>query len=298
MTMNARVYVHNPYTAGTGNYETISRISRYFGKQYCSNDCDIFVVLHARRSYEYVVAHPTRPYVLIVGGTDLNEDVYDSSLRWQVDYVLSQASCVVVFMEYQRRQVLKTLPRAWVSVVPQGLEVTIPEKPRENIVEVLRGMKYYVWVGNRRSVKDPMYLQNEFEYMWKTYRVYLVYIGSGHERRDWNIVLGKLTRAEVFWVTMRSSGLINTSFSEGMCGAVMEAMELGVPVICRCNSFSEELLEDRVTGHIFSTPSQFLQQVFFRDLRETVEAARKRVRELCDWRNEYSAYKGICDCLV
>ena len=286
----AKVYVHNPYDVGTGNWVTLSRIAGYF--QRCSSyiECDLFIVLHARRSFQWVVDHPEKPYVLILGGTDINLDVYDKGLRKQVFHVINNATCVVAFMEYMKRDALACVPKAWVEVVPQGLCMEAPVRPCERVVQMLNG-SYYVWVGNSREVKDPAYLREAFTYMWEHYNVRLAFVGDGHVKEPWNVCVGMLTRAETFWVMLRSSGLVNTSHCEGMSGAVMEAMELCVPVLCRFNSFSEELLEDGVTGHVFCTESQFMQYAFFRRLRSTCDAARQRVRSLA--RGEGAKYAEI-----
>ncbi|KAJ8312655.1 hypothetical protein KUTeg_010028 [Tegillarca granosa] len=51
-----------------------------------------------------------------------------------------------------------------------------------------------------------------------------------------------------------SFAVVNTSESEGMAAVILEAMQMGVPVLARDNYGNKSLIQDGVTGFIFDSP--------------------------------------------
>src|SRR5690606_13926326 len=124
--------------ANNGNWQTLSRWARMLdghcrtriGTGWNGEDCDLLVALHARRSAGAVQAfreaHPDRPLVLVLTGTDLYRDIdHDPAARRSLalaDHLVVlqpcgpmalppalRARCHVIFQSARR---LKPAPRA------------------------------------------------------------------------------------------------------------------------------------------------------------------------------------------
>jgi glycosyltransferase involved in cell wall biosynthesis len=70
--------------------------------------------------------------------------------------------------------------------------------------------------------------------------------------------LGAVARAEVGLLALGAAAVCNTSRSEGMSGALLDAMAAGRPVIARRNGGNEALIEHQVTGLLFDDPAGFV----------------------------------------
>lgn len=61
------------------------------------------------------------------------------------------------------------------------------------------------------------------------------------------------------WLASDAHILLNSSVSEGQCGAILEAMALGVPVVARHNEGNASLIHHGVTGLLYGTPQEAVQ---------------------------------------
>lgn len=53
--------------------------------------------------------------------------------------------------------------------------------------------------------------------------------------------------------------VLNSSRSEGLCTAILEAMAIGAPVLARRNAGNASLLKHEDTGLLFDTPDELVQ---------------------------------------
>jgi len=67
-------------------------------------------------------------------------------------------------------------------------------------------------------------------------------------------LLPPIQRVQLLQCMLSSVAVLNSSLSEGMPNAVMEAMALGVPVVVRCNAGNLSLVQHNVTGVVFTSP--------------------------------------------
>jgi glycosyltransferase involved in cell wall biosynthesis len=58
------------------------------------------------------------------------------------------------------------------------------------------------------------------------------------------------------WLRHDADVLLNSSHTEGQCGALLEAMALGVPVVARHNEGNDALVAHGVTGLLYHTPDE------------------------------------------
>jgi putative glycosyltransferase (TIGR04348 family) len=232
--------------ANNGNWQTARRWARFLSPAYrvrlaghwdaTDDDADLLIALHARRSADAVAAwraaHPTRPLLLALTGTDLYRDIH-ADTRAQRSLVL--ADRLVVLNELGARQ-LPAEHRGKCRVVLQSCSArrTLPRTRRH-----LRALM----VGHLREEKDPRTWFAAARLLARRGDILLDHIGNAldpalgaeaaalaaaqpHYR--W---LGGLPHTVVRGHIQRAHVLVHASRMEGGAHVVIEAMRSGTPVL-------------------------------------------------------------------
>ncbi|KAL6049728.1 hypothetical protein STEG23_021241, partial [Scotinomys teguina] len=118
-----------------------------------------------------------------------------------------------------------------------------------------------------RPVKDPLYLVDAFsEWHREEPNVYMVIVGPEVDPAFTRKVKDRVRRAagvrliremcqeDLHAVVKNCFALVNSSVSEGMSAAILEAMDLEVPVLARNIPGNSAVVEHGVTGLLFSNP--------------------------------------------
>lgn len=107
-----------------------------------------------------------------------------------------------------------------------------------------------------------------------------------------------LPRADYLAVLREADLLLNTSESEAVANAVLEAQGVGVPVLARNIPGNRAAIEDRVNGWLFDDLKGFLQA--YRHIfaapdsrRRIIAAAQDSYRRRCDPQAEALAYRAL-----
>jgi putative glycosyltransferase (TIGR04348 family) len=142
--------------ANNGNWHTASRWARMLRKhcrigvaqRWDGAPCDLLIALHARRSAPSIAAwseaHPDRPLVVVLTGTDLYRDIRSDA---DAQRSLQQATHLVVLQE-QGRLELEPALRAKCRVIYQSAPKLAAVDPPRRVLRV-------VDVGHLRDEKDP-----------------------------------------------------------------------------------------------------------------------------------------------
>lgn len=197
---------------------------------------DLMIALHTRRSHSsikrYAEAHPDRPLVAVLTGTDLYRDIrFDRSARESLEL----ATRVVVLQEAGLAE-LEARYRAKARVIYQSAEPVRPQPKAKTFFDVCV-------VGNLRAEKDPFRCALAARLLPSDSRVRITHVGKAHSedfaeraraltatetRYRW---LGEVPRWRVRRLLSRSRLLVQSSVMEGGANAVTEALASGVPVI-------------------------------------------------------------------
>lgn len=198
---------------------------------------DLMISLHARRSFDsiaaYASAHPERPLVIALTGTDLYRDI-------QTDHNARRALALATRLIVLQDMAPLSLPpeyRAKTRVVYQSARgVAHPPPHLSSCFEV-------VVSGHLREEKDPFRTALALPFLPQTSRIRVTHIGramtpqiqveaetfaQNEPRYRW---LGEYPHWKALRVLARSRLMVISSVMEGGANVVSEALTLNVPVI-------------------------------------------------------------------
>jgi len=261
-----RVEVVTPARAGSqhGNRVTAERWVALLGElghtvslttSWSGEPVDVLVALHARRSAAavraYRAAHPRRPVVLALTGTDLYADLADS-LEAQESV---QAADALVVLQDKAYDVLDPGLHPRVHVIHQSVVPPARSAPPGPHLEVLL-------LAHLRAVKDPFLVVEALRLLPPTSRVRVTHLGApldaGTAQRAGDAAaadpryrwLGGVPREAALQRLADSDLLVLTSTLEGGANAVSEAVAAGVPVVSTRIDGSLGLLGDDYPGYV------------------------------------------------
>ncbi len=199
-------------------------------------EADLLIGLHARRSHPsisaYARAHPDKPLVVVLTGTDLYRDIRtdknaQESLELATELVVLQEAGLDELEDRHRRKT---------RVIYQSAEPSEPFTPDGYFFDVCV-------VGNLREVKDPFRAALAARSLSSESRIRVLHAGKAQDdyfeeearyhtrssaRYRW---LGELQHEEVRALLSRSRLLVQSSVMEGGANSVCEALAARVPVI-------------------------------------------------------------------
>ena len=199
---------------------------------------DLMIALHAWRSADSIKRfrelYPTRPLVVALTGTDINEYLDrdpDPTLG-----SLAMADRLVALQELARRRVPAKFRRK-VRVIHQSAPTLRNARPK-------RAPTFDIAViGHLREVKDPLRAAEAARRLPETSRVRIVHLGAP-ENAQWAeraraemkrnrryVWRGDQPPAEVRRLLTRAAAMVLSSVSEGGANVVSEAVAAGIPVL-------------------------------------------------------------------
>ncbi|KAA0713790.1 Glycosyltransferase 1 domain-containing protein 1 [Triplophysa tibetana] len=228
------------------------------------------------------------PFGVVFGGTDVNEDVMDEHKRAAMERVMHKARHCSEISQPKPRQLYQSrlsdlLPCRVYAAVDDGIaEMSALDhsgvcgEHRWEVcscvsTEKVEDLRVFLLVCGLRRVKDPLYLLEAFsEWHIQNPLVILIIIGPKidpvftvevEERvnRSAGVFLAdELSKEELHAAMQKSFTLVNSSLSEGMSAAILEAMDLGLPVLARDIPGNGAIIKHEVTGLLYTTPQEFV----------------------------------------
>ncbi|KAG7241443.1 hypothetical protein INR49_025643 [Caranx melampygus] len=265
------------------------------------------------------------PFGVIFGGTDINEDVKVEQKRVVMEQVLLKARFAVAFTDKLKEEAELFLlsQSSKIYVQPQGIQTDVTEKfcwaeflrssgiSSEHVDE----LRVFLLVCGLRRVKDPLYLVELFS-EWhcenplnvlviigpKVDPVFTVELEAVVQRTAGVFLAQERSQQELHAAMKRCFALVNSSISEGMSAAILEAMDLGVPVLARDIPGNAAVVRHEFTGLLYSSPQEFVYQsqrlLSDHELRGRVVSNGKRyVDEHHSLKQERETYQRLVDTL-
>uniref|UniRef100_A0A8C2RID1 Glycosyltransferase 1 domain-containing protein 1 n=1 Tax=Capra hircus TaxID=9925 RepID=A0A8C2RID1_CAPHI len=313
------------------DFESPSEISSFIKAE----NLEAAVALHLYRGGRLLQGNGI-PFGIIFGGTDLNEDVNQGDKNKVMGKVLEEARFAVAFTEsmketaqrqWKARQISLTVicpvhaqPHAKdkIYVQSQGI-ATVPNTAFNwntflqcsEINQSADNLHVFLLICGLRQVKDPLYLVDAFsEWHQEEANVYMVIVGPEVDPVFTREVKAKVKRSpgvrliremaqeDLHAVMKNCFALVNSSVSEGMSAAILEAMDLEVPVLARNIPGNAAVVKHEVTGLLFSDPQEFVQLakrlVSDPALEKKIVANGKEyVRKYHSWQEERQTYRQL-----
>ncbi|MCI4381270.1 hypothetical protein PGIGA_G00250070 [Pangasianodon gigas] len=180
-------------------------------------------------------------------------------------------------------------------------------------VDRVDDLHVFLLVCGLRKVKDPLYLLNAFS-EWHTQNplVILIIIGPKIDpvlsseveecvKRSAGVFLAAERSQEELHAAMRKSfAVVNSSVSEGMSAAILEAMDLNVPVLARDIPGNAAIVQHEHSGLLYSSPEEFVllskRLLSDEELQENLRTNGKRyVTERHDSMKERTTYQQLVE---
>jgi len=252
-------------------------------------DIDAVVAIHARKSRPATELAAARglPYALVLGGTDINVDAHSEALLPTLCAAARGAAAVVAFSSQLLSEARKRLGPGAVSharavIAPPAVALPPPEAGFS--LRDAAGIRdeaplLFLLPTGLRPVKDPLFLAEAFS-SWHVQvaqqqahgRPWLVIAGPELEPETAAAVRDAVSRLQgvcllptplsqaqlAAALAGQCVAVLNTSHSEGLSQALVEAMRCGCPVLARNIPANAALLADGC-GLLFSTPDEAVQ---------------------------------------
>nr|XP_060641579.1 glycosyltransferase 1 domain-containing protein 1 isoform X3 [Anolis sagrei ordinatus] len=170
---------------------------------------------------------------------------------------------------------------------------------------------FFLLICGLRRVKDPLYLADAFsEWHREDPSVQLIIIGPAVDpvfaeevkekvqRADGVHLLKEIPQEDLHAAVKKCFAVVNSSISEGMSAALLEAMDLKVPVLARNIPGNAAIITHKETGLLYSSPEEFVQ--LSKNLisdpclqRKIVTKAKEYVTKHHSWEHERNAYQNF-----
>lgn len=211
------------------------------------------------------------PLVVTLTGTDANLDLFDAGRAPAVRQVLESAAAVTVFHDSVAALVARAVPEilARIVVVPQSVDFQDPSVPAVSAPKP-RG-PVMLFPAGIRPVKRPLFPLAPLDSVAARYPGFeLRYVGPildvseggallrALDGRPWARHLGEVPHAAMAALLRDADVVLNCSLSEGgMANSVLEALACGRAVLASDIPGNRSVIEDGVTGLLFSGPGDF-----------------------------------------
>uniref|UniRef100_A0A4W2HZL9 Glycosyltransferase 1 domain containing 1 n=1 Tax=Bos indicus x Bos taurus TaxID=30522 RepID=A0A4W2HZL9_BOBOX len=228
------------------------------------------------------------PFGIIFGGTDLNEDVNQGDKNKVMGKVLEEARFAVAFTESMKETAQRQWPHAKDKIYVQSQGIATVPNTAFNWNTFLQHSEWHQEEPNVYMVivgpeVDPVFTREVKAKVKRTPGVRLI---------------REMAQEDLHAVMKNCFALVNSSVSEGMSAAILEAMDLEVPVLARNIPGNSAVVKHEVTGLLFSDPQEFVQLakrlVSDPALEKTIVAnGREYVRKYHSWQEERQTYRQL-----
>jgi glycosyltransferase involved in cell wall biosynthesis len=240
------------------------------------------------------------PLLVTATGTDVNEDLLDPDSAPVVRRVLESAAAVSVFDESMARAIVDTLPEiaGRLVVIPQSVVFEASSGHFAPVATLQRASGPIVlFPAGIRKVKRPAFPLEPLDRLRPEHPgLELIYVGPVLDPEEgeallrmlpehpWARHLGAVPHNRMPALLELADVVLNCSLSEGgMANSVLEALALGRAVLAADVAGNRSLVEDGVTGLLFSSAEELTAKadrlLKDPDLRARLgEAGRERVK--------------------
>ena len=261
-------------------------------ESWSGKDADLLIALHAYRSHASIdafkLAHPNRPLILILTGTDLYRDMANHP---EVHESMASANALVVL----QTEALRIIPAKWhhkVTVIHQSVpRIPKQQKPKDQFRICV--------IGHLRPEKDPFCIVRALPHLHSDSQITIQHLGMAMSGEMEKIALqatkqygrytwqGKVSHQTTLRTLARCHVMVISSRMEGGAHVVSEAISAGVPVLAskiagNCGLLGKDYLgyfpvgnEKALTKLLHRAETD---QLFYKKLQDQVKKLQKLVQ--------------------
>ncbi|XP_032100061.1 glycosyltransferase 1 domain-containing protein 1 isoform X2 [Sapajus apella] len=252
-----------------------------------AENCEAALALHLYRGGRLLQGHRI-PFGIIFGGTDVNEDANQKEKNTVMRRVLEEARFAVAFTESMKEMAQAQWPHAKGKIYVQSQGIATTPNAAFNWNTFLQRSEWHQEEPNVYLVivgpeVDPVFTRE---------------VKAKVKRAAGVRLIAEMPQGDLHAVVKNCFAVVNSSVSEGMSAAILEAMDLEVPVLARNIPGNAAVVKHEVTGLLFSTPQEFvhLAKRLVSDPaleKEIVTNGKVYVRMYHSWQVERDTYQQL-----
>jgi glycosyltransferase involved in cell wall biosynthesis len=214
------------------------------------------------------------PWVITLTGTDYTPWCGINDPPLPIKENLENADALIVFHRAAADALAASLPilKNKIRVIPQGIAPIESAEDRSTVrtkYGIGQGAIVFLMAGGIRPIKNlPLAIKAFYEVKKQAPEVVLLHVGPVMDKEEADRVfslsenlscfhsLGGLPPRDVRELMRAADVVMNTSFHEGMSGAILEAMAEGLPILASSAEGNLALVQENINGFIFSVEDQ------------------------------------------
>lgn len=237
---------------------------------------DVIHAFHAFKSFieiKFLIMKIDKTIVVSFTGTDFKQ-LQEIEERKTVIDLLNRTQAIIVFHNEAREELIKE-GILWekIRVIPQtSIPMEIKYRQKEQITENLENLNYvtFLFIAGIRKVKAPLeVIEMMTNLEEKVKNIRLVIIGpildedlgekvkTKIKGKEWIDYLGEVSHQKVQDFIFKSQVIINGSISEGMSNTLLEAQQMGKPILATDIAGNRAIVTHGVDGFLFKDKEEF-----------------------------------------
>jgi glycosyltransferase involved in cell wall biosynthesis len=215
-----------------------------------------------------------KPLLVTMTGTDINEYLIQEETREETIRVIARASHLVTITYDAKRRLIDLLPALSrrVTAIPISVDLPFSQIDERASWHLREEAFLFLLPAGLRGVKNPLFpIRPLAKLHSECPRVQLGFVGpkmdetitrqvmAAVEQYDWVHYFGEIPHERMYGFYRGADVVMNTSKSEGLSHALLEAMSLGKPVIASRVNGNVEVIEHEREGLLYTDETEFYQ---------------------------------------
>ncbi|MCX7570553.1 glycosyltransferase [Tumebacillus sp. DT12] len=260
-----------------------------------------------------------KPFVVTMTGTDVNEHLTNPDTRPSMVEAVEYASRIVFLTEDARQRLAAAYPGSESKSLVVNLGIDLPPRKGKTRADFGFGEEEFIFllVAGIRPVKRPLDALEPLARVHELHpNVRFVVAGQNLDEKTYAEVqeafarysgfaryIGAVDYSEIPDLYQAVDVAMNTSSSEGLSHALLEAMSLGKPVLASHVPGNRDLIDDGVNGYLYRDGSELTEKALLlvkdADSRERVAAGGlATIREHFSLARELQTFKEMYESVM
>lgn len=314
-----------------GNWVTVIRLTEGFKKRGIAVDSvevkdvtreqlikyDVIHIFHVFKSFakiSHLLMDTDKTVVVSFTGTDINQLKEIEGDKDKIIDLLNKTKAIIVFHREAGEGLIKEgILQEKIKIIPQSaMPMATGYRRKEELTENLTHPNCitFLFAAGIRKVKGPLQvIEMMSSLVEKIENIRLLIIGPILEKdlgekvkekvkdKSWVKYLGEVSHQEVQDFILKSDIIINGSISEGMSNTLLEAQQIGKPILATDIAGNRAIVTHGIDGFLFKEKEEF--EYYARkltqdhNLREEMGSLALKATKKYDLEQEISIYERV-----